>query len=39
MLENQGRREVRLGLVMYGGVSLVIYINGTANELAASSRS
>jgi patatin-related protein len=36
MLENQGRRkgrEVRLGLVMYGGVSLAIYINGIANEL------
>lgn len=26
-------REVRLGLVMYGGVSLAIYINGVANEL------
>jgi patatin-related protein len=26
-------REVRLGLVMYGGVSLAIYINGIANEL------
>jgi patatin-related protein len=36
MLGNQGRRkgrEVRLGLVMYGGVSLAIYINGIANEL------
>src|SRR6185312_13656572 len=26
-------REVRLGIVMYGGVSLAIYINGVANEL------
>lgn len=26
-------RDVRLGLVLYGGVSLAIYINGTANEL------
>src|SRR6185436_9861212 len=26
-------REVRLGLVMYGGVSLAVYINGVANEL------
>jgi len=26
-------REVRLGLVMYGGVSLAIYINGVASEL------
>jgi patatin-related protein len=26
-------REVRLGLVMYGGVSLAIYINGIASEL------
>jgi hypothetical protein len=25
--------EVRLGLVMYGGVSLAVYINGVANEL------
>ncbi|HEX6275475.1 MAG TPA: hypothetical protein VFZ53_20685, partial [Polyangiaceae bacterium] len=25
--------EVRLGLVMYGGVSLAVYINGIANEL------
>ena len=25
-------REVRLGLVMYGGVSLAIYINGVAQE-------
>jgi patatin-related protein len=25
-------REVRLGLVLYGGVSLAIYINGVANE-------
>ncbi|MDY0041586.1 MAG: patatin-like protein, partial [Desulforhabdus sp.] len=25
-------REVRLGLVMYGGVSLAIYINGVAHE-------
>src|SRR5258708_39173646 len=25
-------REVRLGLVMYGGVSLAIYINGVAYE-------
>jgi patatin-related protein len=26
------QREVRLGLVMYGGVSLAIYINGVARE-------
>ncbi len=26
-------REVRLGIVMYGGVSLAIYINGVAQEL------
>lgn len=26
------RREVRLGLVMYGGVSLAIYINGVSRE-------
>jgi patatin-related protein len=26
-------REIRLGLVVYGGVSLAIYINGVANEL------
>lgn len=26
-------REVRLGLVLYGGVSLAIYMNGTTNEL------
>lgn len=26
------RHEVRVGLVMYGGVSLAIYINGVANE-------
>ncbi len=26
-------REVRIGLVMYGGVSLAIYMNGVANEL------
>ena len=26
-------REVRIGLVMYGGVSLAIYINGVAQEL------
>jgi patatin-related protein len=30
----EGRtREVRIGLVMYGGVSLAIYMNGIANEL------
>ena len=26
------RREVRLGVVMYGGVSLAVYINGVAHE-------
>ena len=26
-------REIRFGVVMYGGVSLAIYINGVANEL------
>jgi patatin-related protein len=31
--ENLGKsREVRLGLVMYGGVSLAVYINGVAHE-------
>lgn len=30
--ETQRSREVRLGLVMYGGVSLAIYINGVAHE-------
>src|SRR6266852_9718541 len=25
-------REVRLGLVMYGGISLAIYINGVSHE-------
>lgn len=31
--EKEKSREVRLGLVMYGGVSLAIYINGVAQEL------
>ena len=32
--QSNGRcREVRIGLVMYGGVSLAIYMNGVANEL------
>ena len=31
--ENIYAREVRFGAVMYGGVSLAIYINGVANEL------
>ncbi|HEX5100549.1 MAG TPA: patatin-like protein [Polyangiaceae bacterium] len=31
--ERTKSREVRLGLVMYGGVSLAIYINGVASEL------
>lgn len=31
--ERKKSREVRLGLVMYGGVSLAIYINGIAHEL------
>src|SRR3954453_8446919 len=26
-------REIRFGIVMYGGVSLAIYINGVTNEL------
>jgi hypothetical protein len=30
--------EIRLGLVMYGGVSLAVYINGVANELFRASR-
>ena len=25
-------REIRIGLVLYGGVSLAIYINGVARE-------
>ncbi len=29
----QKSREVRLGIVMYGGVSLAIYINGVSQEL------
>src|SRR5262245_16001082 len=29
---NAKSREVRLGLVMYGGVSLAVYINGVAQE-------
>lgn len=29
---NEKSREVRLGLVMYGGVSLAIYINGVSQE-------
>lgn len=28
-------REVRIGLVMYGGVSLAVYINGVAQEMLA----
>lgn len=31
--ESQLAHEVRLGLVLYGGVSLAIYMNGTTNEL------
>lgn len=31
--DNVFAREVRFGVVMYGGVSLAIYINGVANEL------
>ena len=27
------KSEIRFGVVMYGGVSLAIYINGVANEL------
>src|SRR5688572_15932617 len=30
---SRGAREIRLGLVVYGGVSLAIYINGVADEL------
>lgn len=29
---NPESREVRLGLVLYGGVSLAVYMNGVANE-------
>jgi hypothetical protein len=29
----QKSREIRLGIVMYGGVSLAIYINGVSQEL------
>ncbi|MDA8481229.1 patatin-like protein [Citrobacter sp. Awk 4] len=32
-MEQDYGSEVRLGVVMYGGVSLAIYINGVANEL------
>jgi patatin-related protein len=31
--ENPYAQEVRFGVVMYGGVSLAIYINGVTNEL------
>ena len=31
--ENLFAQEVRFGVVMYGGVSLAIYINGVTNEL------
>ncbi|WP_456685770.1 hypothetical protein [Bradyrhizobium sp. P5_C11_2] len=31
--DNLYAREMRLGVVMYGGVSLAIYINGVTNEL------
>jgi len=31
--ENSYAQEVRFGVVMYGGVSLAIYINGVTNEL------
>ena len=27
-------RDVRLGVVMYGGVSLAVYINGVAREFS-----
>ena len=27
------RAEIRFGVVMYGGVSLAIYINGVTNEM------
>ncbi|WP_298879164.1 patatin-like protein [uncultured Bradyrhizobium sp.] len=30
---NSYAREIRFGVVMYGGVSLAIYINGASNEL------
>lgn len=32
-VETELSHEVRLGLVLYGGVSLAIYMNGTTNEL------
>jgi patatin-related protein len=32
MHNNERERQVRLGLVMYGGVSLAIYINGVAHQ-------
>ena len=31
--QNLYAHEVRFGAVMYGGVSLAIYINGVTNEL------
>ena len=31
-MANDKSREVRIGLVMYGGVSLAVYINGVSNE-------
>ncbi|RXT36598.1 patatin-like protein [Bradyrhizobium betae] len=33
MQDNLYSREIRFGVVMYGGVSLAIYINGVTNEL------
>ena len=27
------QREVRIGLVLYGGVALAVYINGAAQEM------
>jgi predicted acylesterase/phospholipase RssA len=31
-MADEKSREVRMGLVMYGGISLAIYINGVSTE-------
>ena len=33
MQEKSGMKEIRIGLVLYGGVSLAVYINGVTTEL------
>ena len=38
-IEFEAVHEVRFGIVMYGGVSLAVYINGVAQELLGLVRS